>query len=139
VRGPAGARKPNAVKFTVLQAPDEQHSQLTGGLGRVPRMAVVQQDTAEELRSELSNLIVRRLRIGLRAFLAGVVLFVVADHSLMTVTPRWADVLNAVLIALAAIFLALSGRPVFRTHAAIRPVDRRDDLLVARACRHLDG
>jgi C4-dicarboxylate-specific signal transduction histidine kinase len=80
-------------------------------------MARVLPDTAEELRSELSNLIVRRLRIGLRAFLAGVVLFVVADHSLMTDTPRWADGLNAVLIALAAIFLALSGRPTFRAHA----------------------
>ena len=51
-------------------------------------MAVVLPDTAEELRSELSDLIVRRLRIGLRAFFAGVVLFVVADHSLMAVTPR---------------------------------------------------
>jgi two-component system, LuxR family, sensor kinase FixL len=80
-------------------------------------MAGVLPDTAEELRSELSNLIVRRLRIGLRAFLAGVVLFVVADHSLMAVTPRWADGLNAVLIALAAIALAFSGRPAFRAHA----------------------
>src|SRR4029453_5087279 len=84
---------------------------------RVPCMALVLSDTAEELRSELSNLIVRRLRIGLRAFLAGVVLFVVADHSLMTVTPGWADGLNAVLIALAGIALAFSGRPAFRAHA----------------------
>src|SRR5215813_15626066 len=61
-----------------------------------PGMAVVLPDTAEELRSELSDLIVRRLRIGLRAFLAGVVLFVVADHALMAVTPRWADVLNEI-------------------------------------------
>jgi hypothetical protein len=76
-------------------------------------MAVVLPDTAEELRSELSDLIVRRLRIGLRAFLAGVVLFVVADHSLMAVTPRWADVLNAVLITFAALALGFSGRPAF--------------------------
>src|SRR6516164_979533 len=80
-------------------------------------MAVVLPDTAEELRSELSDLIVRRLRIGLRAFLAGVVLFVVADHSLMAVTPRWADVLNAFLIAFAALALGFSSRPAFRVHA----------------------
>ena len=80
-------------------------------------MAVVLPDTAEELRSELSDLIVRRLRLGLRAFLAGVVLFVVADHSLMTVTPRWADVLNAVLIGFAALALGFSSRPAFRAHA----------------------
>src|SRR5262245_65098999 len=80
-------------------------------------MAVVLRDTAAELRSELSDLSVRRLRLGLRAFLAGVVLFVVADHSLMTVTPRWADWLNAVLIGLAAITLWFSRRPAFRTHA----------------------
>jgi two-component system sensor kinase FixL len=80
-------------------------------------MAVVLPDTAEELRSELSDLIVRRLRLGLRAFLAGVVLFVVADHALMTVTPRWADGLNAVLIGLAAITLWFSRRPAFRAHA----------------------
>ena len=80
-------------------------------------MAVVLPDTAEELRSELSDLIVRRLRIGLRAFLAGVVLFVVADHSLMAVTPRWADVLNAVLIGFAALALGFSSRPAFRAHA----------------------
>ena len=80
-------------------------------------MAVVLPDTAEDLRSELSDLIVRRLRIGLRAFLAGVVLFVVADHSLMAVTPRWADVLNAVLIGFAALALGFSSRPAFRAHA----------------------
>jgi two-component system sensor kinase FixL len=72
---------------------------------------------AEELRGELSDLIVRRLRIGLGAFLAGVVLFVVADHSLMTATPRWADRLNVVLIGLAAIGLWFSRRPLFRAHA----------------------
>src|SRR5262249_61397019 len=82
-----------------------------------PCMAVVRPDPAEELRNELSDLIVRRLRLGLRAFLAGVVLFVAADHSLMTVTPRWADWLNAVLIGLAAIALWFSRRPAFRTHA----------------------
>src|SRR5262249_30685881 len=84
-----------------------------------PRMAVVLPDPAEELRSELSDLIVRRLRIGLRAFLAGVVLFVVADHSLLAATPRWADVLNAVLIVFATVALGLSGRPVFRAHAVL--------------------
>jgi two-component system sensor kinase FixL len=73
---------------------------------------------AEELRRELSDLIVRRLRLGLGAFLAGVVLFVVADHSLMTATPRWADGLNAVLIGLAAIGLWFSRRVLFRA----RPV-----------------
>ncbi len=82
-----------------------------------PCMAAVLADTAEELRRELSDLIVRRLRIGLRAFLAGVVLFVVADHSLMAATPRWADMLNVVLIALAAIALGFSRRPAFRAHA----------------------
>jgi len=80
-------------------------------------MSVVLPDTAEELRSELSALIVRRLRLGVRAFLAGVALFVVADHSLMAATPRWADVLNAVLIGLAAMILWFSRRPVFRAHA----------------------
>ena len=103
-------------------------------------MAVVLPDTAEELRRELSDLIVRRLRIGIRAFLAGVLLFVVADHSLMTVTPRWADGLNAILIALAAITLAFSGRPAFRAHAVLFAL-----LTVAVICGtralagHLDG
>src|SRR5262245_17130571 len=93
-------------------------SQLTGGLGySFQCMAVVLPDPAEELRNELSDLIVRRLRIGLRAFLAGVVLFVVADHSLMTVTPRWADVLNAILIGFAAFALWVSRRPGFRAYA----------------------
>jgi two-component system, LuxR family, sensor kinase FixL len=72
---------------------------------------------AEELRSELSDLIVRRLRLGLGAFLAGVVLFVVADHSLMIATPRWADGLNGVLIGLAAIGLWFSRHPLFRARA----------------------
>jgi PAS domain S-box-containing protein len=46
-----------------------------------------------------------------------VVLFVVADHSLMAVPPRWADVLNAILIAFAALALGFSSRPAFRAHA----------------------
>src|SRR5262245_63971316 len=79
-------------------------------------MSVVLPDTAEELRGELTALIVRRLRLGVRAFLAGVVLFVIADHSLMAAVPRWADVLNVILIGLAAIILWFSNRPVFRAH-----------------------
>src|SRR5262245_55652197 len=79
-------------------------------------MSVELPDTAEELRSELTALIVRRLRLGVRALLAGVVLFVIADHSLLAVVPRWADVLNAILIGLAAIILWFSSRPVFRAH-----------------------
>jgi hypothetical protein len=93
---------------------------------------------AEELRSELRDLIVRRLRIGLGAFLAGVVLFVVADHSLMTATPRWADRLNAVLIGLAAIGLWFSRRPLFRARGAIWAAHRRGHLRDARAGGHLD-
>jgi PAS domain S-box-containing protein len=67
---------------------------------------------AEAIRSELSDLIVRRLRLGLGAFLASVVLFVVADHWLMAATPRWADWLNAALIALTAAGMWLSRRPI---------------------------
>src|SRR5262249_30107962 len=82
-----------------------------------PRMAVVLPDTAEGLRRELTDLIVRRLRLGLRAFLAGGVLVVVAAHALVAGTPPSADGLNAVWIGLAAVALWFSRRPAFRAHA----------------------
>jgi PAS domain S-box-containing protein len=72
---------------------------------------------AEEVRSELSDLIVRRLRTGIGAFLASVGLFVIADHWLMAATPRWADWLNASLIALSVTGVWLSRRPSFHAHA----------------------
>jgi PAS domain S-box-containing protein len=79
-------------------------------------MRPVSPDTSEELRSVLRDLIVLRLRLGLGAILAGVGLFVAADHLLMPVTPPWADGLNAILIGLAALALWFSYRPPFRAH-----------------------
>jgi PAS domain S-box-containing protein len=79
-------------------------------------MRTVAPDTSEELRSVLRDLIVLRLRLGLGVILAGVGLFVAADHLLMPVTPRWADGLNASLIGLAALALWFSYRPPFRAH-----------------------
>jgi PAS domain S-box-containing protein len=64
-----------------------------------------------ELHDELNRLIVRRLRIGLGAVLAGVLLFVIANHVFIEDAPRWSDGLNAVAAALVAAAFWLLDRP----------------------------
>ena len=75
-------------------------------------------ERATALRAQLNAAILRPLRIGLVALLAGVVIGLIVDHALMPARPRWADVSDTFAIGLIALAFWLSGRPAVRA----RPV-----------------
>jgi PAS domain S-box-containing protein len=74
--------------------------------------------SAEQLRAQLNELIVRRARIGLGAILAGVLVAIVVDHAMLPARPLWADLVDATGIGLVLTAFWLLGRPAVR----VRPV-----------------
>jgi PAS domain S-box-containing protein len=72
----------------------------------------------EQLGAELARLVVRRIRIGLGAIAAGVLVSMIGDHVLMPARPRWADEVDTFAIGLVGTAFWLLSRP--RTRA--RPV-----------------
>ena len=80
-------------------------------------MAPISGDTAQ-LGSERAALVVRRIRIGLGAVAAGVLISIISDHTLMPPRPRWADGMDLLALGLVGIALGLLRRPSIRA----RPV-----------------
>jgi hypothetical protein len=70
--------------------------------------------TAVQRREGLNALVVRRVRVGLGAILAGIIIAVIADHALMAERPLWADQIDALAIGLVGAALWMLGRPAVR-------------------------
>src|SRR5215475_12179422 len=75
-------------------------------------------ERAAALRAQLNAAVLRPLRIGLVALLAGIVIGLIVDHARMPARPRWADAVDTFGIGLIALAFWLSGRPAVRA----RPV-----------------
>ena len=76
-------------------------------------MAFAPGDSARQLRDELNQLIVERVRLGLGVILAGILFSLLADHALMPARPRWADGMDTTAMLLAVVgFWVLRRRAV---------------------------
>ncbi len=73
-------------------------------------------DTAARLREELNRLLVFRVRLGLAVILAGLLLFGIADRILMHEMPEWLYAVNALGVALVAMYWYWLGRPEARAN-----------------------
>ena len=74
----------------------------------------------EQLGAELAALVVRRIRIGLGAVAAGVLVSMIGDHALMSARPLWADAIDTLAIGLVGIAFWLLGRPPIRARPPLQ-------------------